>query len=141
MKQHAVERVIMWGDLDSLGIVFYPRYYEWIDGCAHQFFESLGINFGMRLRDRQMLFGLVETACRYFKPGRYHQKLQIVTNIEVLEKKTITLKHLVKKIPENELMVEGTEKRICMDVSDPDNLRAINIPDDVYAILKDAVKI
>jgi len=28
MKQNIVERKIMWGDLDSLGIVFYPRYYE-----------------------------------------------------------------------------------------------------------------
>ena len=121
MKQHAVERVIMWGDLDSLGIVFYPRYYEWIDGCAHQFFESLGINSGTLFRDRQILFGLVETACRYFKPGRYHQKLEIVTSIKVLEEKTITLKHLIKSIPEKDLMVEGTEKRICLNVSDLDN--------------------
>ena len=140
MKEHAVERIIMWGDLDSLGIVFYPRYYEWIDGCAHLFFESLGIGFGTLCQDRQILFGLVETACRYFKPGRYHQKIQIVTRIEALEDKTITLKHLIKKIPENDLMVEGTEKRICMNVSDPDNLRAVNMPDDIYAILEDAAK-
>ena len=141
MKQHAVERTIMWGDLDSLGIVFYPRYYEWIDGSSHLFFEYLGINFSTLWQDRQILFGLVETACRYFKPGRYHQTVQIVTGIAVLEKKTIILKHLIKKIPENDLMVEGTEKRICMDASDPGNLRAVDIPDDVYAILEYAVKI
>ena len=141
MKQHAVERTIMWGDLDSLGIVFYPRYYEWIDGSSHLFFESLGINFGVLWRDRQILFGLVETGCRYCKPGRYHQTIHIVTRIETLEKRTITLKHLIKKIPENDLMVEGTEKRICLNVSDPENLRAVDIPDDVYAILKDAAKI
>jgi len=28
------------------GIVFYPRYYEWIDACGHLFFESIGLNIG-----------------------------------------------------------------------------------------------
>jgi acyl-CoA thioesterase FadM len=37
MKQSIVERKIAWGDLDALGIVFYPRYYEWIDAAAHHF--------------------------------------------------------------------------------------------------------
>ena len=41
MHVHTVERRIMWGDLDSLGIVFYPRYYEWMDACGHLLFESL----------------------------------------------------------------------------------------------------
>jgi len=39
MMQNVVERKIMWGDLDSLGIVFYPRYYEWIDASGHLFLK------------------------------------------------------------------------------------------------------
>lgn len=35
-------------------------------------------------------------------------------------------------------MVEGFEKRICMAVSDSENLRAMDILDDIYAILKNA---
>ncbi|HUU80038.1 MAG TPA: acyl-CoA thioesterase, partial [Acidobacteriota bacterium] len=72
MKENIVERKIMWGDLDSLGIVFYPRYYEWIDACGHLFFESISLNIGDLWRERKIIFGLVETSSRYFKPGRYH---------------------------------------------------------------------
>ena len=89
MTKHTVERRIMWGDLDALGIVFYPRYYEWIDGCGHLFFESVGINMNRIAREQGLIFGLTETGCRYFKPGRYHDRLQIVTFIDELTPKTV----------------------------------------------------
>jgi hypothetical protein len=44
MKQNIVKRKIMWGDLDPLGIVFYPRYYQWLDACGHLFFEAINLN-------------------------------------------------------------------------------------------------
>jgi YbgC/YbaW family acyl-CoA thioester hydrolase len=138
MKENIVERKIMWGDLDSLGIVFYPRYYEWIDACGHLFFESIKLTIGDLWRDRNILFGLVETSCRYFKPGRYHQEIRIITNIDSLNEKTVVLKHTIHESEEDTLLLEGFEKRICLDVSDPENFRAIAIPEDIYSILKES---
>ncbi|MBW1911338.1 MAG: acyl-CoA thioesterase [Deltaproteobacteria bacterium] len=138
MKQNIVERKVMWGDLDSLGIVFYPRYYEWIDACGHLFFEAINLNIGDLWRERRILFGLVETSCRYLKPARYHQEIRIVTNINALDNKTIVIKHSMRALENDELMVEGLEKRICLDVSDPEAFRAIDFPDDIYTVLKGA---
>jgi len=138
MKENIVERKIMWGDLDSLGIVFYPRYYEWIDACGHLFFESISLNIGDLWRERKIIFGLVETSSRYFKPGRYHQEIRIITTIDALEKKTVLLKHIVRGSRNDELLVEGSEKRICLDVSDPENFQVIDIPPDIFSLLKKA---
>ncbi|MBW1703350.1 MAG: acyl-CoA thioesterase [Deltaproteobacteria bacterium] len=138
MKQNIVERKVMWGDLDSLGIVFYPRYYEWIDACGHLFFEAINLNIGDLWRERRILFGLVETSCRYLKPARYYQEIRIVTNINALDNKTIVIKHSMRALENDELMVEGLEKRICLDVSDPEAFRAIDFPDDIYTVLKGA---
>jgi 4-hydroxybenzoyl-CoA thioesterase len=140
VKQNVVERKIMWGDLDALGIVFYPRYYEWIDGCGHLFFEFLGLTIGRLQQERAILFGLVESSCRYFQPGRYHQIIRITTGISSLEEKTLTLKHIIRCAADDSLMVEGLEKRICLDISQPEQLRAINIPPDIYAVMKDAAR-
>ena len=139
MKQNILERKIMWGDLDSLGIVFYPRYYEWIDAGSHLFFEAINLNLVNLWRQRGILFGLVETSCRYFKPGKYHQKIRIFTKIDKLEKKTLILRHSIHYASDGILMVEGLEKRICMTTSDKKNLQAIDIPEDIFAILKDAI--
>jgi YbgC/YbaW family acyl-CoA thioester hydrolase len=138
MKQHIVERRIMWGDLDSLGIVFYPRYYEWMDACGHLFFESMDLNLGDLWRERRILFGLAETSSRYFRPARYHQKIRITTSIDGLEEKTVRLKHVIQDSEGDELLVEGLEGRICLDVSDPTDFRAIAIPSDIYDVLSQA---
>jgi 4-hydroxybenzoyl-CoA thioesterase len=140
MTQNIVERKIMWGDLDALGIVFYPRYYEWIDGCGHLFFESLGLSLYRMRRDRNMVFGLVETGCRYHRPGRYHQDIRIVTRLDDVGDKTLLLSHRIRDAADKSLLVEGTEKRICMDVSDPDNLRAIPMPGDIHLTLAAALE-
>ena len=139
MRKNIVERRIMWGDLDSLGIVFYPRYYEWIDASGHLFFEAIGLNLGNLWNERQILFGLAKTSCSYNKSGRYHQKISITTQVDLLADKTVTLKHLIYELPTGPLLVEGYEKRICLDVSDPNNFRAIDIPDDILTVLKDAM--
>jgi YbgC/YbaW family acyl-CoA thioester hydrolase len=131
MKQNVVERKIMWGDLDSLGIVFYPKYYEWIDASGHLFFESVGVIIGDLWKTRSIIFGLVETSCRYFKPGRYYQRISIATQIESLEVKAVRLKHTISSASDGTRMVEGFEKRICLDVSHPERFRAVEIPQDL----------
>ena len=135
-----IKRKIMWGDLDSLEIVFYPRYYEWMDACGHLFFESLGLSIGELWKQRQIQFGLVETSCRYRSPGRYHDEIEIGVQIDELTSKTVTLIYEIKRVSDGSLMVEGREKRICLDVSDPDHFRAITIPSDIYSILEKMLK-
>ena len=136
MRQNTVDKKIKWGDLDSLGIVFYPRFYEWIDACAHLFFESINLNIVELWRERKILFGLAETSSRYFKPGRYHQEIRITTSIDALEEKTVVLKHSMRAKTNKALMVEGFEKRICLDVSNPLDFKAIDIPKDIFNVLK-----
>jgi YbgC/YbaW family acyl-CoA thioester hydrolase len=138
MQQNVVERKIMWGDLDALGIVFYPRYYEWIDACGHLFFEKINLNMGELWRERKILFGLAETSCRYLSPARYHQSVRIITKIDVLKKKNLVLNHCIHASADDTLMVEGYENRICLDVSDPKDFKAMDIPQDILTLLKEA---
>ena len=139
MYSNTVERKIMWGDLDSLAIVFYPRYYEWFDGCANLFMESIGLSM-QRLREHnQVLFGLVKTSAEYYQPGRYHQGISITTSISELTRKTVSLRHLVNDKGDGGLMVMGLEKRICMDLKYPAAIQARQMPDDIYEAFQTAL--
>jgi YbgC/YbaW family acyl-CoA thioester hydrolase len=139
VKKNIVERRITWGDLDSLGIVFYPRYYEWMNACGHLFFESLGLSLTALWEERQIQFGLAESFCRYPRPGRYHDRIQIITHMDALSRYTLTLKHVICNAEEKYQMVTGFEKRICMNVSDLKNIRARAIPEDIFAVFKEAM--
>ncbi len=129
---------VMWGDLDSLQIVFYPRYYEWMDGCGHLFFEYIGINLGRLWKDRGLIFGLVETGCRYLRPARYYDVLEIDTYIKEIGEKTVRLAHDIRHKHSGEIIVEGFEKRICLNVSDISRFKAIDIPPDLRKALAQA---
>ncbi len=139
MKKNIVERKIMWGDLDALQIVFYPRYYEWFDGCGHMFFDMLGLNMKDLWRERQILFGLVNTSSDYFSPGRYYDDIRITTEIDDLTGKTVRLKHEIEKMSDSTLLVRGYEKRICITSKDPEKLKAADIPPDIYSLLKESM--
>ena len=139
MHRHIIERKIMWGDIDALGIVFYPRYYEWIDACAHLFFESIDLRLDVLWEKRQIQFGLVETSSQYNAPGRYHQTIRLVTQVEELTSKTVAFKHTITRSSDNVLILTANETRICMGVADPMNIRAVDIPKDIYSVLKNAM--
>ena len=137
--ENIVERRIMWGDLDALGIVFYPRYYEWFDSSAHQFFEFMGISHDRLWKEYGIVFGLAETKCRYMSAGRYHQQVKILTQLENLNKKGLTLRHTISHAEDGKPMVEGMEKRICMDASNHQDLKIATIPEMVYTALEQAL--
>lgn len=139
MKQQVIEREITWGDLDSLGIVFYPRYYEWMSASTHLFFDALALNLGTLLQERRITFSLAETSARYLRPGRYQQMIRITTKIEALEDRTVALLHQIRSGTDSGLMVEGREKRICVHIAASGALRAIAIPDDLRACLRKAL--
>lgn len=139
MIRNKVDRKISWGDLDSLCIVFYPKYYEWIDGCSHLFFEKINLDLVKLWRERHLIFSLVKTSCEYFSPGRYHQEIVIETYIEMLEQKTVTMNHTITDRMSGKIMVRGLEKRICMNVKDLDQFNAMDIPDDIHGILKNSL--
>jgi len=130
----------MWGDLDAAGIVFYPRYSEWIDGCAHQFFEAIGIPHDRLWEDHHMVFGLVETQCRFKNAGRYHEHIVIATELQELKTKGMTLQHTVTRKGDDKVLVIGLEKRICLDTIDPLNLKAAIIPPGIHRILENALQ-
>ena len=88
---------------------------------------------------RKLLFGLVETSSQYNSPGRYHESIEIITEIERLNSKTVVFKHTIVRESSDTVMLTVREKRICMDVTDPENIRAIDIPSDLYSVLKDNI--
>jgi YbgC/YbaW family acyl-CoA thioester hydrolase len=138
MVCNRVDRQIAWGDLDPLGIVFYPRYYEWMDASGHLFFDGIGLNLSRLAEERRLLFGLVDTSCRFLRPGRYHQRLHIDTELVALGEKTVELRHRFVDASENGLLAEGRERRICLDISDLRRLQAVTIAPDLRTVLERA---
>ncbi len=130
-----ITKKVTWGDLDALGIVFYPRFYEWMDEASHIFFDKIGLNLVGLLNEKNIIFALVETGATSTKPARYHDEIEIISYIKDIEEKTLFMRHKIRSLKDNSILMEGYEKRICVKQLSKEDLKAIAIPEDLRQIL------
>jgi YbgC/YbaW family acyl-CoA thioester hydrolase len=134
-RESVREIEVEWGDLDSLGIVFYPRIFAWADAAAHQLFRAAGVPMDVLL-ERKMGFGLVSASASFESPARYGERLLCRSVVSRLGAKTLELTHRLVRATGAGAVATVRETRVCMDVRDAASIRARTIPDDVVARLR-----
>ena len=85
---------IEWGDCDPLGIVYFPRYFEFFDACTNALFERAG------LRKHEMLekykiggIPLVESRARFLAPSSFGDTVVVESNITEWGKSSFSVHH------------------------------------------------
>jgi YbgC/YbaW family acyl-CoA thioester hydrolase len=127
---------IQWGDLDSLGIVFYPHFFAWADAGAHQLFRAAGLPMDRLLTERKMSFGLVASGADFHSPARYGERLLCRSVVAKLGKRSVELVHRIVRSTDEAPVATVRETRVCMSVSEPDRIHARELPQDVSTALR-----
>jgi YbgC/YbaW family acyl-CoA thioester hydrolase len=128
------ERIIEWGDCDAAGIVYYPNYFRWIDGCFHALCREAGFDQLSLARD----FGLVgtplmESGLTFRSPGRYHDRLRIAARITRLGGSGLTVGYALSI--DGRAVAEGSEVRAFVAMVEG-RLKAVPIPAPIRAALE-----
>jgi len=131
---HEVE--VEWGDLDSLGIVFYPRFFAWADASAHRMFRSAGLPLDRLLTERHLSFGLVAASADFHSPARYADRLLCCSSVAPVKGRSIRVVHRMLRATNREPVATLRETRVCMDTSEPGRIRSREIPEDIVAALR-----
>ena len=102
---------IEWGHCDPLGIVYYPRYFEFFDMCTNALFDLAGLPKPQMLK-KYAIAGIpaVETRARFFAPSSFGDTIVIETHIAEWGTSSFSVEHKVLK--GEVLAVEGFEKRV-----------------------------
>ncbi len=108
--------VVGWGDCDAAGIIFYPRYFEFIENATWNFFESAGLAT-VDLMEKYGVVGFPTVAVRadFVAPCSYRDRLTIDTEIGRWGRTTLEMNHTIRK-GEVELC-RGVETRIWATVT------------------------
>lgn len=128
------DRIIEWGDCDAAGIVYYPNYFRWIDGCFHALCRAAGFDQVSLARDHGLMgTPLVESGLKFVSPGRYHDRLRIEARITRLGNSGLTVAYTLSI--DGRLVAEGAEGRAFVAETDG-RLRAAPIPAPIRAALE-----
>ncbi|MCA1646275.1 MAG: acyl-CoA thioesterase [Chloroflexi bacterium] len=116
-----------WGDCDSAGIVFYPRFSAWMDTVSHVLAREMGIPRESMIPPSVELVGfpVVRTEADYIAPARMDDILEVRTWVARIGRSSLSLRHEIVRIEVDAaetLIARGREERVFV-VHGPDGLR------------------
>jgi 4-hydroxybenzoyl-CoA thioesterase len=128
------DRIIEWGDCDAAGIVYYPNYFRWIDGCFHALGRAAGFDQMSLGRDFGLMgTPLMESSLRFVSPGRYHDRLQIAARLTRIGGSAVTVAYALSI--DGRAVADGTEARAFVAEVDG-RLRPVPIPSPIRTALE-----
>ena len=112
MLIHRTEIRVEWGDCDPLGIVFFPRYFEYFDACTNALFlRALGFPKAQMLRHYQIAgIPLVQASCNFIVPSSFGDVVAVDSCVTEWGDSSFSLLH--KLFRGTSLAVEGLEKLV-----------------------------
>ena len=123
-----VERRVRFADCDAAGIVFFPRYFEMLNGVVEDwFFEELGVSFRELHMDRGVSVPTAAIEARFIAPSRLEDELTAALTVTRLGGASCSLRHQIHA--GDQLRFEATQTLVFVGSSLkpepwPDELRA-----------------
>jgi len=136
----AVRVQVGWGDCDPAGIVFYPRFYAWMDTVSHVLAREMGIpRESMIPPGTDMLgFPVVGTQAEYLSPARMDDVLEVRTWVSRVGRSSLSLRHEIVRVDDEageELLVRGREDRVFIGRDERGALKSRELTEPMRAAL------
>jgi YbgC/YbaW family acyl-CoA thioester hydrolase len=125
--------VVQWGDCDEQGIVFYPRYFYWMDCAFHALLRDAGLSQRI-LRQRYGILGtpLVKATATFAAPTTYDQALGVEAAVARWGNSSFEI--ACRGLSDGVTIFEGSEHRVWL-LPGPGKGKGGPIPEDVRAAL------
>src|SRR5919202_2886735 len=98
-----------WGDCDPAGIVFYPRFYAWMDTVSHVLAREMGVPREAMIAPASDLLGfpVVGTQAQFLKPARVDDVLEVRAWVTRVGRSSLSLRHEIVRVED-----DGSESHI-----------------------------
>src|SRR5437764_11345755 len=132
----AVRVQVGWGDCDPAGIVFYPRFYAWMDTVSHVLAREMGIPRESMIPPGTDMYGfpVVGTQAQYLAPARMDDVLEVRTWVSRVGRSSLSLRHEI--VRDDVLLVRGREDRVFVGRNAAGGLQPRAITDEMRAVLR-----
>jgi acyl-CoA thioester hydrolase len=105
---------VRYAETDQMGVAYYANYLAWFEvGRAHHMREQ-GMSY-RELESEDIFLPVVEAHCRYVKPARYDDLLEITTFANVPNRVRIHFDYEIRRAEDGELLARGTTHHVSVD--------------------------
>ncbi len=119
--------IVRFGDVDSAGIVYYPRYPHYLHVGMERFFdEVVGIDYAELTVDRKFGLPTVRLEMDYLAPFRYGDRIEMEIEIGHVGNSSVEWLYTLRAEGEE---AARTRARTVTVASDLEHLRKVPVPD------------
>lgn len=106
---------VIYGDTDQMGVAYYANYLKWFEIGRTELLRQIGLPY-TAIEAKGLRFPVIEVSCRYFRPSRYDDVINIETSLISLGRATLTFSYrLSRKEKEDEVLIaSGWTKHACV---------------------------
>lgn len=136
------QRMVEFADTDLAGIMHFSNFFRFVECAEHAFFRSLGFRVHTANGSDHQGWPRIEVTCKYHKPARFEQTLEIGLRIE--EIRTSSLRYsfsiFVADDPTRALVATGSFSIIHVELdTQAHEIRKAPIPDALRKKLEAAI--
>jgi len=135
----AVRVQVGWGDCDPAGIVFYPRFYAWMDMVSHVLAREMGIPRESMIPPGPDMFGfpVVGTEAQFLTPARMDGVLEVRTWVSRVGRSSLSLRHEIVRVDGDQEVVvaRGREDRVFIGRDQRGTMRSREITEQMRAAM------
>ena len=134
MKKNVTEYSVIYADIDSMGVVYYSNYLSWFERGRTEFFREIELPYTEVVKHGIMI-PVSEVYCKYHKPARYDDVVQIETAVSSFKRVRIVFEYELYRKSDRTLLVSGYTKHAFLD----SNGKIIKIPDFIHEKIKSLI--
>lgn len=124
---------VRWGECDPAGVVFYPRFFDWMDVVADHLHTLIGIKRVGRAFSRGL--PLVGASADYLAPAFAEDELDIAAYVTALGRTSISLRHEFVRRSDGVLLARGKERRVLVEFSSDGAMQPLALTDEMRTAL------
>jgi acyl-CoA thioester hydrolase len=118
---------VIFGDTDQMGVVYYANYLRYFESARSALLRARGFS-ARDLVEQGVMFPVTEAGCRYRRPARYEDLLDIHIAVTQMGHATVRFGYEVRR--DDELVAEGHTVHACVDATGrprriPSELRSV----------------
>jgi acyl-CoA thioester hydrolase len=120
---------VIYGDCDSMAIVYYANYLRLFEMGRTEFLRELGVTY-REVEDRGFFLPITEAYLKYLKPALYDDLLTIETVIGFVKRASSRFDYVIYR--GEDVMVQGYTIHACLDRKN----RIVRLPHFLLGLLK-----
>jgi len=122
-----------WADADSVGIIFFPHFFRFVEQAEEELFRAAGADRHGLLEANSVWMPRVEAFSKFLKPIKCGAAIRIRLNPQLKGEKTIRYEYQILDDATGEPAAEGYVTVVCVDAA---RFKAVPIPDSIISVIR-----